>query len=146
MGEAPQRLDVQLNTGASFSPPFRRFPGAPGSGSSETESSIQPSSAWAITESRQRGSNRDGARVHLVEVPDVRAIRRGPHTTRREFGDGFHTPLATLKNREQRSRSPGAPAAGYPQTIARRPWTIRETLNLGRVSRYQSSFHVHEDS
>jgi putative transcriptional regulator len=74
---------------------------------------------------------RDGARVHVVEVPDVRAIRRGLHMSQHEFADAFHIPLATLKNWEQGRRSPDAPAAAYLQAIARRPRIIREALKLG---------------
>jgi DNA-binding transcriptional regulator YiaG len=39
-----------------------------------------------------------GARVHVVEVPDARAIHRRRHMSQHEFADTFHIPLATLKN------------------------------------------------
>ncbi len=73
----------------------------------------------------------EGARVHTVEVPDVRAIRRGLHMSQHEFADAYRIPLATLKNWEQRRRAPDAPAMAYLQAIARRPEVIREALLLG---------------
>jgi putative transcriptional regulator len=75
--------------------------------------------------------NKAGARVHVVEVPDVRAIRRQLHMSQHEFADAFRIPLATLKNWEQGRRAPDAPAAAYLQAIARRPQAIREALQHG---------------
>jgi putative transcriptional regulator len=74
---------------------------------------------------------RAGARVHVIEVPDVRAIRRQLHMSQHEFADAFRIPLATLKNWEQGRRVPDAPAAAYLQAIARRPQEIREALQHG---------------
>lgn len=74
---------------------------------------------------------RAGARVTVVEVPDVRAIRRGLHMSQHEFADAFRIPLATIKNWEQRRRAPDAPAAAYLQAIARQPKAIREALQNG---------------
>ena len=54
-----------------------------------------------------------GARVNTVDVPDVRAIRRGLHMSQHEFADAFRIPLATIKNWEQGRRAPDAPAAAY---------------------------------
>lgn len=68
------------------------------------------------------------ARVHVVEVPDVRAIRRRLHMSQHEFASAFRIPLATLKNWEQRRRAPDAPAAAYLQAIARQPQVIRDAL------------------
>ena len=75
--------------------------------------------------------NKSGAREHIVEVPDVRAIRRQLHMSQHEFADAYRIPLATLKNWEQRRRTPDAPAAAYLQAIARRPQVIREALQHG---------------
>jgi putative transcriptional regulator len=69
-----------------------------------------------------------GARVHVVDVPDVRAIRRQLHMSQNEFADAFRIPLATLKNWEQGRRAPDAPAAAYLQAISLRPQIIREAL------------------
>lgn len=69
-----------------------------------------------------------GARVHTVELPDVRAIRRRLHMSQHEFASAYRIPLATLKNWEQRRRAPDAPAAAYLEAIAREPLVIREAL------------------
>jgi putative transcriptional regulator len=62
-----------------------------------------------------------GARVHTVEVPDVRAIRKQLRMSQQEFARVYRIPLATLKNWEQGRRQPDAPAAAYLQDIAKRP-------------------------
>jgi putative transcriptional regulator len=54
---------------------------------------------------------KSGARVTVVKVPDVRAIRRSLHMSQHEFADAFRMPLATIKNWEQGRRAPDAPAA-----------------------------------
>ena len=65
-----------------------------------------------------------GVRVHTVEVPDVRAIRRKLHMSQQEFAETYRIPLPTLKNWEQGRRHPDAPAAAYLFAIARRPREI----------------------
>lgn len=67
-------------------------------------------------------------RVHVVEVPDVRAIRRQLRMSQQEFARVYRIPLATLKNWEQGRRQPDAPAAAYLQVIARRPREAKEAL------------------
>jgi putative transcriptional regulator len=75
----------------------------------------------ALTHARGETS---GVRVHTVEVPDVRAIRRQLHMSQQQFADTYRIPLSTLKNWEQGRRHPDAPAAAYLQAIARRPHEI----------------------
>lgn len=70
------------------------------------------------------------ARVHVVDTPDVRAIRRRLHMSQHQFADAYRIPLATLKNWEQGRRAPDAPAAAYLQAIAVQPQVIREALEL----------------
>jgi putative transcriptional regulator len=72
-----------------------------------------------------------GARVHVVEVPDVRAIRQRLHMSQQRFAETYRIPLPTLKNWEQGRRSPDAPAAAYLQAIARQPKAIKEALQHG---------------
>lgn len=69
-----------------------------------------------------------GVRVHAVEVPDVRAIRRKLHMSQQEFAATYRIPLSTLKNWEQGRRHPDAPAAAYLLAIARRPHEISSAL------------------
>jgi putative transcriptional regulator len=71
------------------------------------------------------------ARVHVVDVPDVRAIRQGLHMSQKRFSETYRIPLPTLKNWEQKRRAPDAPAAAYLQAIARTPKTIKEALQHG---------------
>ena len=61
-----------------------------------------------------------GVRVHTVEVPDVRAVRKQLRMSQQEFARVYRIPLATLKNWEQGRRQPDAPAAAYLQLIAER--------------------------
>ncbi len=75
--------------------------------------------------------NASTSRVHVVETPDVRAIRRRLHLSQHEFATAFRIPLSTLKNWEQGRRVPDAPAAAYLQVIARQPQVIREALRQG---------------
>ncbi len=73
------------------------------------------------------------ARVHVVEVvevPDVRAIRRKLHLSQQEFAQRYRIPLPTLRNWEQGRRQPDAPAAAYLHVIAMRPREISEALKL----------------
>jgi putative transcriptional regulator len=72
-----------------------------------------------------------GAAVHVVDVPDVRAIRRQLHMSQQRFAETYRIPLPTLKNWEQGRRAPDAPATAYLQAIARRPQAIKEALQLG---------------
>jgi putative transcriptional regulator len=70
------------------------------------------------------------ARVHVIEVPDVRAIRRKLRMSQMEFAQNYRIPLPTLKNWEQGRRRPDAPAAAYLYAIAKRPREISEALRL----------------
>jgi putative transcriptional regulator len=69
-----------------------------------------------------------GMRVTVVDVPDVRAIRKSLHMSQQRFAASFCIPLATLKNWEQGRRYPDAPAAAYLLAIRRRPKEIMEAV------------------
>jgi putative transcriptional regulator len=69
-----------------------------------------------------------GMRVTVVDVPDVRAIRKSLHMSQQRFAASFRIPLATLKNWEQGRRYPDAPAAAYLLAIRRRPKEIMEAV------------------
>jgi putative transcriptional regulator len=69
-----------------------------------------------------------GARVHIIEVPDVRAIREGLSLSQQEFAKAYRIPLATLKGWEQGRRHPDATASAYLLVIARLPDAVREVL------------------
>lgn len=83
----------------------------------------------SLTEACEHAEGKpSAARVHVVEVPDVRAIRRQLRMSQQEFARVYEIPLATLKNWEQGRRQPDAPAAAYLQVIARNPLVAREKL------------------
>jgi putative transcriptional regulator len=70
----------------------------------------------ALTHARGEAS---GVRVHTVDLPDVRAIRRKLKMSQLVFADTYRIPLPTLKNWEQGRRHPDAPAAAYLRVISR---------------------------
>ena len=83
----------------------------------------------SLTEACEHAEGKpSGVRVHVVEVPDVRAIRRRLRMSQQEFARVYRIPLATLKNWEQGRRQPDAPAAAYLQVIAKCPREAQEAL------------------
>ncbi len=68
------------------------------------------------------------ARVHVVEVPDVRAIREELGLSQQAFASAYRIPLATLKGWEQGRRLPDATASAYLSVIAHLPGEAREAL------------------
>jgi putative transcriptional regulator len=69
-----------------------------------------------------------GMRVTKVEIPDVKAIRRGLRMSQHRFAAAYRIPLPTLKNWEQGRRQPDAPAAAYLLAIKRRPKEVMEAV------------------
>ena len=83
----------------------------------------------SLTEACEHAEGKpSGVRAHVVEVPDVRAIRRQLRVSQQEFARVCRIPLATLKNWEQGHRQPDAPAAAYLQVIAKCPRKAQEAL------------------
>jgi putative transcriptional regulator len=83
----------------------------------------------SLTEAVEHAEGKvDSAQVRMVEVPDVRAIRRHLNMSQGEFSATYHIPLATLKNWEQGRRQPDAPASAYLHAIAKRPNEIRDAF------------------
>lgn len=68
------------------------------------------------------------ARVHTIEVPDVRAIREELGLSQQAFASAYRIPLATLKGWEQGRRQPDATASAYLSVIARLPREARDVL------------------
>lgn len=68
------------------------------------------------------------ARVHTIEVPDVKAIREGLGLSQQAFASAYHIPLATLKGWEQGRRQPDATASAYLSVIAKLPDKARDVL------------------
>ena len=82
----------------------------------------------SLSEAVAHAQGKGAARVHVVKVPDVRAIRAHLRMSQQEFARAYRIPLATLKNWEQGRRQPDAPASAYLHVIARRPKAIRDAL------------------
>jgi putative transcriptional regulator len=68
------------------------------------------------------------ARVHTIEVSDVKAIRAELGLSQQAFASAYRIPLATLKGWEQGRRQPDATASAYLSVIARLPEQAREVL------------------
>ncbi|WP_420381335.1 helix-turn-helix domain-containing protein [Novosphingobium sp.] len=68
------------------------------------------------------------ARVHTIDVPDVRAIRDALGLSQQAFASAYRIPLATLKGWEQGRRHPDATASAYLSVIAGMPDAAREAL------------------
>jgi putative transcriptional regulator len=75
-----------------------------------------------------RGRKVPGLRVTIVEMPDVKAIRRSLRMSQHHFAATYRIPLSTLKNWEQGRRQPDAPAAAYLRAIQRRPKEVMEAV------------------
>ncbi|MCJ8158864.1 NadS family protein [Sphingomonas sp. LaA6.9] len=70
------------------------------------------------------------ARVHVIEVPDVRAIREELGLSQQAFASAYRIPLATLKGWEQGRRQPDATASAYLSVIAHLPREARDVLRV----------------
>jgi putative transcriptional regulator len=67
-------------------------------------------------------------REHVVEVPDVRALREKLKLSQQQFARAYRIPLPTLKGWEQGRRQPDATAAAFLSVIARLPKETRAAL------------------
>lgn len=61
------------------------------------------------------------ARVHVIEIPDVRSLRKRLNMSQQTFASTYRIPLATLKGWEQGRRQPDATAAAYLHVIEKMP-------------------------
>lgn len=68
------------------------------------------------------------ARLHTIDVPDVRAIREELGLSQQAFASAYRIPLATLKGWEQGRRQPDATASAYLSVIAHLPREARDVL------------------
>ena len=72
---------------------------------------------------------RAGSRTHVLEVPDVKAIRKRLGMSQSEFAESYGIPLDTLQGWEQARREPDATASAYLKTIARMPKQVKAALS-----------------
>lgn len=71
---------------------------------------------------------RTAAKAHVIDVPDVRAIREQLGMTQPAFAKAYRIPLPTLKGWEQGRRQPDATAAAYLSVIAKMPKEAQAAL------------------
>lgn len=68
------------------------------------------------------------AQVHVVRVPNVRALREGLKMSQQTFASTYRIPLATLKGWEQGRRQPDATASAYLSVIEKMPTEAQAAL------------------
>ncbi|MGD9967903.1 MAG: helix-turn-helix domain-containing protein [Hyphomonadaceae bacterium] len=69
-----------------------------------------------------------GARVTVVEIPDVPAIRKKLGFTQEQFAKSFGVSIGTLRNWEQGSRLPEGPARVLLTVIDKEPAAVKRAL------------------
>ncbi|MEZ5687404.1 MAG: NadS family protein [Caenibius sp.] len=69
------------------------------------------------------------AKVHVVQVPDVRSLRARLKMSQQGFSEAYGIPLATLKGWEQGRRQPDATAAAYLNIIEKMPKEAQAALH-----------------
>ncbi|MGQ0532023.1 MAG: helix-turn-helix domain-containing protein [Caulobacteraceae bacterium] len=69
-----------------------------------------------------------GARVTVVEIPDVPAIRKKLGFTQEEFAESFGVSVGTLRNWEQGARLPEGPARVLLTVIDKEPAAVKRAL------------------
>ncbi len=69
-----------------------------------------------------------GARVTVIEVPDVPAIRKKLGLSQEEFAQRFGVSLGTLRNWEQGVRLPEGPARVLLKVIEKEPAAVKRAL------------------
>ena len=70
----------------------------------------------------------DHTRGRVVLAVDVRAVRKQTGLTQDAFASAFKLPLGTVRDWEQKRRSPDAPARALLKIIERDPQTARKLL------------------
>lgn len=81
-----------------------------------------------LREAIAHASGNGRARLHVVKVPNVKAIRERLDMSQLEFATAYRIPLTTLQGWEQGRRRPDAPASAYLLAIARIPDEVRAAI------------------
>lgn len=74
-----------------------------------------------------RGEMEPG-RVHVFEAPDVAAIRKRQKLTQPAFAARYGIPVATVRDWEQKRRTPDAAAVSFLRVIDRDPEAVAQAL------------------
>ena len=73
-----------------------------------------------------------GARVHVVYVVDVKAIRKRLAMTQKNFADAFNLPLGTVREWEIGRREPDQAAKVLLSVIAAKPKVVQQVVAKSR--------------
>ena len=85
--------------------------------------------ARAVREMRDYlAGKRENVRVTTYEFPDVKAIRENLGLTQVAFAERFHIPVTTVRDWEQRRRSPDQAACALLRVISKNPGTVAKAL------------------
>jgi len=84
------------------------------------------------------------ARITVVEIPDVKAIRRRLNATQQQFAQALGISVATLRNWEQGRRNPDGPARALLQVAAKHPEVVLDTLILDPHATREESTLAHK--
>lgn len=76
-----------------------------------------------------------GARVTIIETPDVPAIRKKLGFTQVQFARSFGVSLGTLRNWEQGARLPDGPARVLLTVIDKEPAAVKRALTPKKVAK-----------
>ncbi|HVG07199.1 MAG TPA: helix-turn-helix domain-containing protein [Thermoanaerobaculia bacterium] len=67
----------------------------------------------------------------MRRISPMKALRQRLGMTQVEFAEAFRLPISTLRDWEQRRRTPDAPARALLRAIEREPETMRRLLSQG---------------
>ena len=71
------------------------------------------------------------AQVHAPPSVDVRAVRKNLNLSQAAFSERFGLPIGTIRDWEQKRRTPDRPATILLNVIARNPDAVVEALRRG---------------
>jgi putative transcriptional regulator len=74
------------------------------------------------------GSDDEMAAAGLIRIVNVKRLREKLQFTQEEFAQVYHIPIGTLRDWEQRRKTPDATARAYLTVIARNPQAVAEWL------------------
>ena len=75
-----------------------------------------------------------GARVHVVEVVNVKAIRKRLDMTQKGFAEAFSLPIGTVREWEIGRRVPDQAAKVLLAVIAAKPKIVRDVVKRARLA------------
>jgi putative transcriptional regulator len=78
--------------------------------------------------------NTKGARVHVVHVVNVKAIRKRLDMTQKRFAEAFSLPIGTVREWEIGRRSPDQAAKVLLAVIAAKPKLVQQVVKKNRMA------------